>query len=89
MEEANRVGGTASSTHHEDADGAHRSDAAVTIECDRCTLQGTSACRGCIVSFVLDRAPGDAVILDADEARALRVLADAGLVPRSRFEATG
>ena len=61
--------------------------AGITIECDRCTRQDTSACRGCLVSFVLDREPGDAVIFDADEARALRVLADAGLVPESRFEA--
>ena len=63
-------------------------DVAITIECDRCAFQGTSACRGCLVSFVLDREPGDAVIIDADEARALRVLADAGLVPGSRFEAS-
>jgi hypothetical protein len=61
---------------------------AVTIECDRCALVGTAACRGCLVSFVLDREPGDAVIIDADEARALRVLSDAGLVPASRFEAS-
>ena len=63
------------------------SDVAITIECDRCTRQDTAACRGCLVSFVLDREPGDAVIFDADEARALRVLAAAGLVPESRFEA--
>ncbi|HEV3213375.1 MAG TPA: hypothetical protein VGZ03_08280 [Acidimicrobiales bacterium] len=63
-------------------------DVAITIECDRCALQGSSACRGCLVSFVLDRAPGDAVIIDADEARALRVLTDAGLLPASRFEAS-
>lgn len=61
---------------------------AITIECDRCVRRDTAACRGCLVSFVLDRAPGDAVIIDADEARALRVLADAGLVPASRFEAS-
>lgn len=61
---------------------------AVTIECDRCALRATAACSGCLVSFVLDRSPGDAVIIDADEARALRVLTDAGLVPASRFEAT-
>ncbi len=61
---------------------------AITIECDRCALRDTPACTGCLVSFVLDRSPGDAVIFDADEARALRVLADAGLVPASRFEAT-
>lgn len=63
-------------------------DVALTIECERCVRRETSACTGCLVSFVLDRSPGDAVIIDADEARALRVLADAGMVPRSRFEAT-
>jgi hypothetical protein len=61
---------------------------AITIECDRCVRRDTSACAGCLVSFVLDREPGDAVIIDANEARALRVLSDAGLVPASRFEAT-
>jgi hypothetical protein len=67
---------------------AEPTDVAVTIECDRCALDGTPACRGCLVSFVLDREPGDAVIIDADEARALRVLAEGGLVPASRFEAS-
>lgn len=62
--------------------------AAVTIDCDRCVLQHTSSCKGCLVSFVLDREPGDAVIIDADEARALRVLNRAGLLPPSRFEAS-
>lgn len=60
---------------------------AVTIDCDECALKDTSACHGCLVSFVLDRDPGDAVIFDAEEARALRVLAQAGLLPQSRFEA--
>lgn len=62
-------------------------DVALTISCDDCTRQGTSACSGCLVSFVLDREPGDAVVLDAEEARALRVLHRAGLVPGSRFRA--
>lgn len=65
--------------------GAH-DDGVLTIECDRCVLQHTSACSGCLVSVVLDREPGDAVIIDADEARALRVLERAGLVPATRFE---
>ena len=66
----------------------HDEGVAITIECDRCVRRDTPACTGCLVSFVLDRSPGDAVIIDADEARALRVLAEAGLVPESRFEAT-
>jgi hypothetical protein len=63
-------------------------DADLTIDCDACALRDTTACRGCLVSFVLDRSPGDAVIFDAEEARAIRVLSRAGLVPDSRFEAS-
>ncbi len=62
-------------------------DAALTISCEDCALQNTSACTGCLVSFVLDREPGDAVVLDAEEARALRVLQRAGLVAPSRYQA--
>ena len=66
---------------HQDAEG-------LTIDCGCCALQGTSVCRGCLVTFVLDREPGDAVIIDVEEARALRVLTRAGLVPGSKFEAS-
>jgi hypothetical protein len=38
------------------------------------------------VSFIVNREPGDAVIVDADEERALRTLSDGGLVPRLRHE---
>ena len=57
----------------------------VTIDCDCCTLQGTSACDDCVVSFLLEREPDDAVVIDADEARAIRMLEQAGLVPSLRF----
>jgi hypothetical protein len=60
----------------------------VTIDCDACALKDTTACSGCLVSFVLDRDPGDAVIFDAAEARAVRLLARGGLLPGSRFEAS-
>lgn len=70
---------------HELSEGAD--EAGLTIDCGCCALQGTAACRGCLVSFVLDREPGDAVIIDVDEARALRVLTRAGLIPDSKFEA--
>jgi hypothetical protein len=60
----------------------------LTIDCDACALKDTSACHGCLVSFVLDRDPGDAVIFDAAEARAVRLLARGGLLPESRFEAS-
>ncbi len=56
-----------------------------TIDCDCCTLRGSTACDDCVVSFLLDREPDDAVVIDADEARAMRLLASAGLVPELRF----
>ena len=58
----------------------------MTIDCDRCSLRATDACSDCVVSFVLDRAPDDALVVDADEVRAMRMLERAGLVPTLRFE---
>ena len=45
----------------------------------------TAACDDCVVSFLLGREPDDAVVIDADEARAMRMLERAGLVPTLRF----
>ncbi len=59
----------------------------ITIDCDQCSLQHTSACEECLVTFVLGREPGDAVVIDAAEARAVRMLERAGLVPNLRFDA--
>ena len=57
----------------------------IVIDCDSCALQATDACDDCIVSFLLDREPDDAVVIDASEARAMRMLGRAGLVPTLRF----
>ncbi|HZU79687.1 MAG TPA: hypothetical protein VE991_07200 [Acidimicrobiales bacterium] len=57
----------------------------IAVSCDDCRLQDTDACDDCLVSFVLGRDPDDAVVIDADEARAVRMLARAGLVPSLRF----
>ena len=54
------------------------------IDCGECVMTGTSACDDCVVSFIVNREPGDAVLIDADEARALRLLTNAGLVPEIR-----
>jgi hypothetical protein len=56
----------------------------LTISCDDCRMQRTATCDDCVVSFIVGRDPGDAVVVDAAEARAVRMLADAGLVPRLR-----
>ncbi len=57
------------------------------IDCDECVMQHTAACDDCVVPFVLSREPGDAVLLDLDEERAFRALADVGLVPVLRHHA--
>ena len=44
-------------------------------------------CDDCVVSFIVGRAPEDALVVDADEARAVRLLEQAGLVPGVRHEA--
>lgn len=59
---------------------------AITISCDDCALGGTDACADCVVSFLLEREPADAVVIDAAEARAVRLLQRAGLVPELRHE---
>ncbi|MGH9082689.1 MAG: hypothetical protein ACRDWN_05025 [Acidimicrobiales bacterium] len=60
--------------------------AMLTVDCDSCTMRSTDACDDCVVSYLLGREPDDAVVIDADEARALRMLEHAGLLPRLRFE---
>jgi hypothetical protein len=44
----------------------------------------SAACADCVVSFIVGREPGDAVVVDAEQERALRTLGAAGLVPRLR-----
>jgi len=62
----------------------------LTIDCDECRMQGTSACADCVVTFLCDRDAGSPVVLDLAEQRAVRMLATAGLVPRPRHRsATG
>jgi hypothetical protein len=64
-------------------DGAPAGD--LTVDCDCCALRNTDACDDCVVSFLLEREPDDAVVIDADEARAMRMLERAGLLPTLRF----
>lgn len=68
------------------AAGAHEGGA-FTVDCAACAHRGTDICDDCVVSFIVGRAPGDALVVDADEARAVRLLERAGLVPGVRHEA--
>jgi hypothetical protein len=50
-------------------------------------MRKTDACDDCVVSFIVGRQPGEAVVIDVEEERAVRALARAGLVPRLRHRA--
>jgi hypothetical protein len=57
----------------------------ITVECESCVMRDTDACGDCVVTFLVDRDPDDAVVIDAEEARAMRMLERAGLLPSLRF----
>ena len=52
----------------------------LTIDCSDCVLAATAACADCLVSFIVDRRPDQAVVMEAEEARAVQLLGAAGLV---------
>jgi RNA polymerase subunit RPABC4/transcription elongation factor Spt4 len=54
------------------------------INCDECMMQDTDACDDCVVTYIVCRQPGEAIVIDVEEERAVRMLADAGLVPELR-----
>ena len=58
-----------------------------TIDCAECCMRNTNVCDDCVVTFVMGREPGEALVIDAAEARAVRMLASAGLVPELRHTA--
>jgi len=60
-----------------------------TISCDECVMRRTSACSDCVVTFLCDRQDDDVVVIDVAEARALRLLSSAGLVPELRHHRAG
>ena len=59
----------------------------LTIDCDTCVMQATSACDDCIVTFLCEREPEQAVVIDLADFRSMKLLADAGLVPDLKHRA--
>lgn len=54
------------------------------IDCDECRMQHTTACADCVVTHLLEDLAGP-IELDPDQAEALELLADAGLVAPLRM----
>lgn len=61
----------------------------LTISCDECSMRSTPACEGCVVTFICEREPDDAIVIDVAEERALRLLNHSGLVPPLRHRVCG
>lgn len=60
-------------------------DGPVRIDCDTCVMRRTSACDDCVVTFLCDREPDEAVVVDIAEVRALRLLHANALAPALRY----
>ena len=60
----------------------------MVIDCNTCTMQNSSACDDCMVTYLCGREPDDAVIIDLAELRAVKLLSEAGLVPELRHTST-
>ena len=54
------------------------------ISCDTCVMCGTAVCADCVVTHLLAPARRERLAFDADEMRAVQLLAAAGLVPTLR-----
>ena len=57
----------------------------MVIDCDECVMEGTSACDDCMVTFLVGRERGEAVVIDAAEERELELLQGEGLLPQLRL----
>lgn len=56
------------------------------IDCRACSMQHSQHCDDCVVSVLTDATPRrGALVVEADEERALRELARAGLIPEIRM----
>lgn len=70
------------------------SSSSITIDCGSCVMFESAHCAGCVVTYLcseepqVDSAPEtSAIVFDMAELRAMKVLAEAGLVPTLRHRA--
>lgn len=71
----------------------HTTDRSLSISCDDCSMQCSSACDDCVVTFLLrdapDEAEHDTLVLDLEQVRVVRMFGDAGLVPDLKYRVAG
>lgn len=56
----------------------------LVIDCGTCVMKDSNICAECVVTFICNREPGEALVIDLEEERALRLLNKNGLVPPLR-----
>lgn len=56
----------------------------LSIECSSCVQRRSTSCSDCLVTFISNREPDDAVIIDVAEFAAMRRLQTAGMLPELR-----
>jgi hypothetical protein len=59
----------------------------IVIACDACAMQCTPTCDDCVVTYVLrvDDEQPEPLTLDVAEERAVRLLAQAGMIPALQY----
>lgn len=75
------VGGMEIEQHGFNQHGAATNTDDLVIDCATCVARHSDACDDCLVTYICDRKPGEAVIISMDEFRSMRTLSNAGLVP--------
>lgn len=65
----------------------------LSISCDDCSMQCSSACDDCVVTFLLRddtiEHTHDTLVLDLEQARVVRLFGAAGLVPDLKYRVAG
>jgi len=61
----------------------------LSISCDDCSMRCSAACDDCVVTFLVGQDDEESLILDLDQARVVRLLGKAGLVPDLKFRVAG
>ena len=53
----------------------------ISIDCRTCIMKDKVTCSDCIVTYICDRKPEEAVVISMEEWRSMRSLNKAGLLP--------
>ncbi len=62
-------------------------EGSLEISCETCIMRASAACDDCVVAFFCNESSESAVVLNLEEQRTLRMLANAGMVPTLRHRA--